>query len=106
MLQQNLLLLRDTQDVSDLRFGKHTGQGIRCIRSQQGAMGEYSDTYPEEFFQVGLINHQELETLKKRNVQIGSFQQDTPVEGKPAQLPVDVYAFRTGIFTFLLFVRH
>ena len=105
-LHQRLLFSRDAKDFRDLSLGKHTGQGIRCIRCKEGTVGKDTDAHTVEFFQIGLIDHEKLQTFQKRYVRISRFQQNTAVKGKPAQFTVNIYAFRLDGFVLLLLGRH
>ena len=96
-LHQILLLPDSTENLFDLCFREHFSQRIRGIRRQRSTVREYADTDPEEFFQVRLIDHQELKPFKQRYIRIGCFQQNALIEGKPAQLAVDEHAVGLGV---------
>ena len=96
-LHQDLLLARNAQDLVDLGLGRHAGQRVAHVGRQDGAVRQDADAHPVELRQVRLIDHQELEPLQKRHGGVGGLEQHTLIEGKPAQLAVDVDAFCRGL---------
>ena len=92
---------------SDLGTLKRTKSGgIQVSTQNRYVVGQDADAHTVEFFQVGLVDHQEFQPLKQGNLLVCGLQQDALVECQPAQFPVDIDTLRCGLPALFFLGRH